>query len=136
MFVISFKHSCRAHFNPSGGGGGVYSSIGKCFDRFLISAKMVEKFFLPGWGGCPQDRWGGFQWKVENGKWKINTVIASVAKQSSQNIQDCHNFALRMPASYPLLWGGRSCACTSKLQMRGGGSSRRDEVKMYKEVLC
>ena len=29
----------------------------------------------------------------------------------------------------PLQWGGRSCACTSKLQMRGWGSSRRDILK-------
>ena len=111
------------HFNPSG--GGVYSSIGKCFDRFLI--RLSEGF-------SPKSL--SFQWKVENGKWKINIVIASVAKQSRQNIPDCHNFALRMPASSPLLWGGRSCACLSKLQMRGGGASRRDEWKMYKEVLC
>ena len=29
----------------------------------------------------------------------------------------------------PLQGGGRSCACISKLQMRGGGSSRRDILK-------
>ena len=28
----------------------------------------------------------------------------------------------------PLQGGGRSCACTSKLQMRGGGSSRREKL--------
>ena len=34
-----------------------------------------------------------------------------------------------MANNSPLQGGGRSCACTSKLQMRGGGSSRRDILK-------
>ena len=34
----------------------------------------------------------------------------------------------------PLQWGGRSCACVSKLQMRGGGSSRRANLNSARHL--
>ena len=36
----------------------------------------------------------------------------------------------KLKSIFHLLGGGRSCACTSKLQMRGGGSSRRVKLNL------
>lgn len=111
---------------------GVNFSIGKGFRRFKESISET----LVSCTGLEVEEFRSLveitfsKCEVVSGNLKVINVIASVAKQSSQNILDCHNFALRMPASSPLLWGGRSCACASKLQMRGGGSSCRVEFSL------
>ena len=73
---------------------------------------------------------------MENGKWKIeNGKILTVMLNSFQHLT---SMEIKLSAYkllkqvqgdkkvFPLQGGGRSCAYASKLQMRGGGSSRRE----------
>ena len=72
------------------------------------------------------------KWKVENGKILSPLLVERIEHSTQSVVSVLGEGTSRREKSNkaPLLWGGRSCACTSKLQMRGGGSSRRVKLNL------